>query len=111
MILDFEQMENKKVENFKGGTGALSMRAFHDDKVKVTKLTLTPGASVGAHVHEGSCEVVYVLSGTGKALYEDGYETLTTGSCHYCPEGKRHSIINDSDGDLVLFAVVPSFEA
>ena len=85
----------------------LSMRAFDDGRAKIMLLTLAPGAQVGAHAHEGDCEIVYVLSGTGKAMYEGGYETLTPGTCHYCPEGHEHSLINDSQGPLRVFAVVP----
>ena len=109
MILDFEQMKPQLIEHFKGGEGTLSMRAFDDGKAKIMLLTLAPGASVGAHTHEGDCEIVYVLSGTGTAMYEDGYEVLTPGTCHYCPEGKRHCVINDSQGELTIFAVIPSF--
>ena len=29
------------------------------------------------------------------------------GDCHYCPKGHTHSLINNSDEDLVFFAVVP----
>lgn len=110
MIIDFEHMEEKKVEGFRSGSGVLSMRAFDDGRAKIMLLTLAPGAQVGAHAHEGDCEIVYVLSGTGKAMYEGGYETLTPGTCHYCPEGKHHCVINDSDGELTFFAVVPSFK-
>ena len=74
MIIDFEHMEEKKVENFKGGSGVLSMRAFDDGSAKIMLLTLAPGP------------------------------------CHYCPEGKHHCVINDSDGELTFFAVVPSFK-
>mgnify|MGYP000196439956 CR=1 FL=1 len=55
----------------------------------------------------GSSEIVYVLSGTGKALYGGGEERLTPGDCHYCPEGHAHSLINDGTQTLEFFAVVP----
>ena len=32
---------------------------------------------------------------------------LQAGDCHYCPKGHTHSLINNSDEDLVFFAVVP----
>ena len=34
-------------------------------------------------------------------------EILHTGSCHFCPKGHTHSLINDSNGDLAFFAVIP----
>ena len=43
---------------------------------------LEPGCSIGLHTREGSSEIVYVLSGTGKALYGGeerlAPETVTT---------------------------------
>ena len=68
---------------------------------------LAPGSSIGLHTHEGNSEMIYILSGTGKVLYDGEYEPLAPGDCHYCPMGHAHSLINDSNGDLVFFAVVP----
>ena len=48
------------------------------------------------------------LAGTGRVLYDGGDETLSAGSCHYCPKGHAHSLINDSGGLLEFFAVVPN---
>ena len=68
---------------------------------------LVPGASIGLHTHEAGSEIVYILSGEGKALYDGGQETLTAGDCHYCPKGHSHSLINGGGEDLVFFAVIP----
>ena len=51
--------------------------------------------------------MIYILQGEGKALYEDREEELYAGVCHYCPKGHSHSVINNSDEDLIFFAVVP----
>ena len=66
-----------------------------------------PGASIGLHTHQGNSEIIYILSGAGKVLCDGAYEPLSAGSCHYCPKGHAHSLINDSDGELAFFAVVP----
>ena len=39
-------------------------------------------------------------------LMDGEYERVEAGVCHYCPKGHTHSLINDSDSDLVFFAVV-----
>ena len=62
---------------------------------------------MGLHTHEGDCEIIYILSGTGKALMDDGSEEVRPGVCHYCPKGHRHSLINTGTEDLVFFAVIP----
>ena len=68
---------------------------------------LEPGASIGLHTHETSSEIIYLLEGRGKVLLADGEERVAAGQCHYCPKGHTHSLVNDSDADLVFFAVVP----
>ena len=41
-------------------------------------------------------------------MIDDGSaKELSAGMCHYCPMGHEHSLINDSDEDLIFFAVVP----
>ena len=63
--------------------------------------------SIGLHTHDTSSEIIYILKGRGKVLYDGGYEEVEEGLCHYCPKGHEHSLINDSDEDLIFFAVVP----
>ena len=82
-------------------------RMFVDGNNRIMRGRLEPGASIGLHPHQGSSEIVYVLSGTGKALYDGGEEALAPGGCHYCPEGHTHSLVNDGGEDLIFFAVVP----
>ena len=48
--------------------------------------------------------------GTGKVLCDGVYEPLSAGSCHYCPKGHNHSLMNDSEEDLTFFAIVPVHE-
>lgn len=62
------------------------------------------------NTHETSSEVMYFLSGTGKVLYDGVWEPVAPGTCHYCPKGHSHSLVNDGTEDLVTFAVVPEHE-
>lgn len=111
MRIDFDEVEPVEKQNFKGGEGTLHIQAVDDGQVRIQRVVVHPGASLGMHYHEGNCEVVYVVAGTGKVLDGDEEYALAPGSVTYCPEGKRHSIINNSDADLVLFAVIPTFAA
>ncbi|MBU5435454.1 cupin domain-containing protein [Pseudoflavonifractor sp. MSJ-37] len=108
MILDFAKMETKEMEHFKGGEKFLKAKMLTDDLNKVMLSTLVPGASVGLHTHEDSSEIIYILEGTGKVLYDGEWSELHPGLCHYCPKGHSHSVVNDSDKDLTFFAVVPN---
>lgn len=95
--------------HFKGGEKTTKAQMFVDDLNRImVRGVLEPGASIGLHTHEDSSEIVYILSGNGKALYDDGEERLAPGDCHYCPKGHSHSLINDGGEDLVFFAVVPN---
>lgn len=107
MILDFKNMEETVIPNFKGGEKQFAVKMFTDEKNRIMVSRLIPGATVGLHTHEGSSETVYILEGSGKILYDGGEERIEAGQVHYCPEGHTHSLINDTESDLVFFAVVP----
>ena len=107
MKIDFSAIEETVIPHMRGGEKELRAHMFTDALGKIMKGRLVPGASIGMHTHETSSEIIYILSGTGKILYDNGCEALAPGSCHYCPKGHAHSLINDSDKDLEFFAAVP----
>lgn len=113
MIIRFDDIELSIIPNFKGGEKHLAANMFFDGTNRILKGVLEPGASIGVHTHEGTCEMIFILEGKGQ-LFEktpDGHETLTdvnAGDCLYCPEGYTHSLINPtSEEDLKFYAVVP----
>ncbi len=107
MKIDFSAMDETIIPHMRGGEKEVRACMYTDALGKIMKGFLIPGASIGMHTHETSSEIIYILNGTGKILYDDGCETLAPGSCHYCPKGHAHSLINDGSGDLEFFAVVP----
>ena len=107
MKIMFNEMNDTVLEHFQGGEGRFVPKMFNDGTNKIMLGRLEPGCSVGMHTHTGTSETIFILSGTGKVLYDGEYESVQAGSCHYCPEGHSHSLINDSQGDLVFVAVVP----
>lgn len=114
MILKFYQIELSHLPEFKGGEKELAANMFFDGTNRIFKGCLVPGASIGVHTHDDSCEVIFIISGDGK-IYEsapDGTEKtqeVHTGDCLYCPKGHTHSLSNPaaSKTDLVFYAVVP----
>lgn len=107
MLIDFNSMEITVIPHFRGGEKEVSSEMFVDTDNKIMRGRLIPGASIGLHTHETNSEIIYILSGTGKALCDGEYEPLSAGSCHYCPKGHAHSLLNDGSEDLTFFAVVP----
>ena len=106
MLIDFSKMEEQVIPQFLGGEGTFRTRMRVDELGKIMRAALEPGASIGLHTHETSSEMIYILEGKGKVLYDGEYIPLAAGSCHYCPKGHSHSLINDSDALLTFFAVV-----
>ncbi len=107
MLIDFSNMEEQVIPGFLGGEGTFRARMRVDELGKIMRAALEPGSSIGLHTHDTSSEIIYILAGKGKVLYDGEYEPLTAGDCHYCPKGYAHSLINDSDAMLEFFAVVP----
>ena len=114
MLIEFEKMETTVIPKMRGGEKEVAAEMFNDGKCKIMRGRLIPGATIGMHTHETNSETIYILSGKGKILYDDGSESLEAGSCHYCPKGHAHSLMNDApEGgeDLRFFAVVPEHGA
>lgn len=107
MNIDFSAIPVKVIPHMRGGEKEFHVSMFTDSLTKIMKGRLAPGASVGLHTHDTNCEVMYFLSGTGKVLNGDAYDSVGPGTCHYCPRGHAHSLINDGESDLVFFAIVP----
>ena len=106
MILDFDKMPETEIKNFYGGKKCILTRMHTDNYNRIMKVRLVPGASVGVHKHETSSEIIFVIKGEGKGLFDGKEEIMKAGTCHYCPKGHSHGIINNSKEDLVLYASV-----
>lgn len=107
MLIDFSKLQETMINNFYGGDKDTIARMCTDELGnRIMHGKLEAGASIGFHKHDNGSEIVYVLQGKGTALFDDSREELSAGVCHYCPKHHSHSLINDSDGDLLFFAVV-----
>ena len=107
MIIKFDEIKETELQAFHGGEGALIANMFADEKNKILRGKLPPGATVGMHRHIPSSEIIFILSGKGKSICDGKEELLFAGDCHYCPKGSEHCLINVGDEDLFFYAVVP----
>ena len=108
MKIDFNEIQEVANPQFKGGVGDTMFRTFNDGQNKIMRGRLEPGCSIGFHSHETNSEIIYILSGEARCLYDNGEERLVPGQCHYCPKGHSHSLINASATEpLTFFAIVP----
>ncbi|MBR4783022.1 MAG: cupin domain-containing protein [Bacteroidaceae bacterium] len=108
MIIDFNRMEEVATPQFKGGTGDAVFRTYNDGTNKIMLGRLDTGCSIGNHLHETNSEIIYVLSGEARCLYDGAEEQLNAGMCHYCPQGHEHSLINASESTPLIFLAIVS---
>ena len=113
MIIDFSKMDVTVLPNFKGGEKELAANMFFDGTARIFKGRLIPGATIGMHTHDDTCEVIFVLEGKGTIIEsspesdEQTVSPVSSGDCLYCSVGHSHSLQNtSSEGDLVFYAVV-----
>lgn len=107
MIIDLKGMETTVLPNFKGGEKETKAKMYFDGTTRIMHGTLEAGASIGYHKHETNSEIMFVVSGKGKVLFDDGVEYVEAGQSHFCPKGHFHSLINEGPEDLVFYAAVP----
>jgi len=106
MVIQFEEMEEKILPNFKGGEKQYNVKMFTEGNNKIMQGRLLSGASIGLHTHETDCEVIFITSGAGKVI-DDGQEhAVSAGMALFCPKGRAHTLINDSVEELCFYAAV-----
>lgn len=107
MIIDFNNIPETVLPNFKGGEKEMSAHMFFDGTNRIFTGRLQPGATIGLHTHDTSAEMIFITRGEGHVLFDGEMLPVREGLCHYCPKGHSHSLINDSSADLEFTAVVP----
>ena len=108
MVIDFNDIETIANPNFKGGEGeVLVQTAVADGKVKLMRITIPVGATIGLHPHYGNSEEILVMQGKGHFMTDGKREDICAGQAHYCEEGETHVLVNDGVEPVVFFAVVP----
>jgi len=79
---------------------------FHSDRVLVGLNAFEPGQEHRLHTHADMDKVYFVLAGTGLFLTEEGDRPMREGDMLAAPEGVPHGIRNDSDGRLLVMAIL-----
>jgi mannose-6-phosphate isomerase-like protein (cupin superfamily) len=113
MITKARDLARTSGSNLRGGNGTIDMlhiikgeESFGTGRL-FALATLPPGASIGAHKHEGEYEIYYILQGTAHVMDNDVPGVLETGDCMVCKDGDSHSIENRGDIDVqALFLVI-----
>ena len=116
MIKRASDMTDKINVNMRGGDGQVAVREiltkgeYKGNARLVGTITLEPGCSIGAHIHENEEEIFYIINGT--ATYDDNGETVTlnAGDSCICLGSQKHSIANRmAEGKVEVFAVILTY--
>ena len=112
MITRTQEMPAESRANMRGGTGTVKLEHWFKPeafgaKVRLcTRMTLEPGASIGAHAHETEDEIYLVLAGTGRIFENGEWAPIRTGDAILTGKGGSHSVENTGSEPLVIAAVI-----
>ena len=100
--------------NSHGGEGEYFVRTLLEGITEsmieyVRDLTLSPGASIGVHLHESDEELYFIISGTGMMAVDGEERQVSPGSAVLTQAGSRHGLKNTGDDELRIVVVCASW--
>lgn len=115
MLKRYSDLEPKIRESIRGGTGHGTVRDYiaQGEMVGVhfvSRVTLDPGASVGAHPHPHEEELYVLIEGSGTAQVDEARFPVATGDAFLCRAGHSHGLRNNGPGPLTFLAVLTKAE-
>lgn len=110
MITRREDMKLEVRERMRGGNGAAQLTGLSaalPGKLRLfSTIRLTPGSSIGYHVHEGETELFYFLTGSGRVQDDDERVDVAAGDSMATFSGHGHAVENTGSEDLVFVAAI-----
>ncbi len=80
-----------------------------DHPIGLGTQTVPPGSYVREHLHDRNEEVLFFLSGTGRAVLDGVAHAVEPGTIIYVGKNRLHMFINDGDIDLHwMWLIVPN---
>ena len=110
MLIDFNELSEIAIPNMNGGEGEVIAKMAVNDCGRFIQTIISPDSSIGPHLQQSNDDINFIVSGEGIAICDDVEEIIKAGTCHICPKGSTHSIINNGDEDLVFYTVVPALK-
>lgn len=77
---------------------------FTGPNAQLVVMTLKPGEDIGEEVHKLD-QVLFFVSGNGKALLDDVEYEITPDKVFYVPKGTKHNFINGNESEMKLYTV------
>lgn len=111
MIINVHEIVPEVAVDVRGGTGNAYahklLDLFPGSAIKSVGLVrLEPGASVGAHSHNGDEDFYYCISGTGIVVDNGVEHPFTPGTLQITRDGGTQAIRNTSETELVFLGAL-----
>lgn len=96
----------------RGGEGTVTISPIADgaqlpEKCRLfARITVPAGASIGAHEHQGECEMFYILEGTPLIGDDDRSYRAHPGDCILTHSGHSHCVRNDTAEPVAMVACI-----
>ena len=107
MTINWAEIPEQAMRNFKGGDGIAWVKMYSDGMNRMLMGRILPGSSIGMHTHDTNSEIMHVLSGTARVIMDGKIEYVQAGQTHYCPKGHTHMTEPFGMAELRFLAVVP----
>lgn len=112
MITRKEECKSETREHMRGGAGEVCITHFTDrdglyGKGRMfSKILLKPGCEVGNHDHHNEEEIFFIIKGQGTYNDNGVLSVVKEGDITFCQDGESHGLINDTDSDLEMVALI-----
>ena len=113
MIRRSDEIQDCRIENFKGGNGSIISHPFIASPDELwgkgrvfSFMTLEENCEIGWHVHEGDGEIFCILEGEGEFNDNGTLTTLRSGDVAYTSLGEGHAFKNLHAEPLRFIALV-----
>ncbi|HEY5586280.1 MAG TPA: cupin domain-containing protein [Ruminiclostridium sp.] len=107
-----EEMIEERLENMRGGKGAVTIKHLlkADEMLGKGRLftenTISVGSSIGLHPHEGEVEAYYFTQGSGIYHNNDQKLEVKAGDLTLVDDHNSHGLENTGEVPLVFIALI-----
>lgn len=110
MVVQNKDMAVEVREQMRGGNGSAEITKLAGELPGNMRLfaqiRLSPGASIGYHVHEHETELFAFIAGEGRVQDDDAFKPVKAGDSVLTFPGHAHAVENTGTTDLVLIAAI-----
>ena len=106
--IDISKIKGTRIDAPYGRTIKIILTPDTTDEVKDISITMgiiDPHSQNDLHIHENGMEILYIVSGYGRAVIGDEEYPIRHDSLIVAPKGVVHQQINESDDTMKMFAI------